>query len=118
MFADPTVLTIDAAPVSLNKLTATSAGSKFATSDNKFRMEINHSNGRRVRHQMKLSHDTIVANPLITGNNIANSVSVYIVVDHPVGYDLAALKKDVDGFVAELAESSGAAVTKLLGGES
>lgn len=118
MFADPTVVTIDAAPKSLNKLTTTNSGSRFSTSDGAFRLEINHQNGRRNRRQMKLTHDSYVANPVITGQNIANSVSCYIVVDSPVGYDTASLKKDVDGFVAFLAATSGAAVTKLLGGES
>jgi hypothetical protein len=47
------------------------------------------------------------------------SGSCYLVIDHPpVGFTNAELKQYVDGYLAYLTASSGAAITKLLGGES
>jgi hypothetical protein len=47
------------------------------------------------------------------------SATVYMVVDTPVtGYTVAQQKELVDAFAAYLAASSGANVTKLLGGEN
>jgi hypothetical protein len=46
-------------------------------------------------------------------------MSAYMVVDVPVtGYTVAEAKQIVDGLVAYLTISTGANVTKLLGGES
>lgn len=118
MFADPQTITIDTVAQTLNRTTPTNNGAKYGTSDRTHRLEINHQDGRRLRHQIKLSKDSLTANPLIAGQNVSQSMSVYVVVDLPVGYDTAAAKKVVDGFVAYLAASSGSAVTKLLGGES
>lgn len=118
MFADPTVVTINAVPISMNRTGATENGGRYASADRAYRLDINHQYGRRVRHQIKLSHDLYVASPLITGQNIANSLSTYLVVDHPVGFSVVEAKKDVDGFIDALDASTGALVAKLLGGES
>lgn len=118
MFADPQTITIDTVAQTLNRTNTTIGGAKYGSSDRTHRLEINHQDGRRLRHQIKLTKDSLVANPLISGQNVSQSMSVYVVVDLPVGYDTAAAKKVVDGFVAYLAATSGAAVTKLLGGES
>lgn len=118
MFADPQTVTIDAVPITLNRLNTSDSGARYASSDGAHRLVVSHQNGRRNRRQIKLSKDTLVANPLIAGQNVSQSISVYTVVDLPVGYDVAAAKKVVDGHVAYLSASSGAAVTKLLGGES
>lgn len=118
MFADPQSVTVNAVAQSLARTSSSENGGKFAKSDRSYKMEINHQYGRRQRHQIKLTHDSLVANPLVSGQNINQSSSVYIVVDLPVGYDTATAKLDIDGFVAFLAASSGSAVTKLLGGES
>ena len=67
---------------------------------------------------IKLIHDSLVANPLVSGQNINQTVSVHLVVDAPNGYDTTLLKQDVDGYLAALTASSGALVAKLLAGES
>lgn len=118
MFADPQSVTVNSVAQSLARTSSSENGGKFAKSDRTYKMEINHQYGRRQRHLIKLTHDSLVANPLISGQNINQSASVYIVVDLPTGYDTATAKLDVDGFVSFLAASSGSAVTKLLGGES
>jgi hypothetical protein len=118
LFADPTIITVNAVPISMNRTGSTENGGRYASADRAYRLELNHQYGRRVRHQIKLSHDLYVASPIITGNNVANSVSTYLVVDHPVGFSVVDMKKDVDGFIDLLDASTGALVTKLLGGES
>ena len=118
MFADPITLTVSGAAKTLNRTgTDTDAGS-FATSDRAYKVSIGHIYGRRTRRMMKLTFDSLVANPLITGQNINQSASVHIVVDTPNGYDTTTAKALADALVAYLTASSGAAVTKLLGGES
>jgi hypothetical protein len=46
-------------------------------------------------------------------------MSAYLVVDQPItGFTVAESKQVIDGFVAWLSASSGANLTKLLGGEN
>jgi hypothetical protein len=46
-------------------------------------------------------------------------MSTHLVVDVPlVGFTIVQQKYDVDGFLAALSASSGALITKFLGGES
>lgn len=118
MYADPQTVTINAVPKTLARTGSTDNSGKFATPDRAVKLEFNHQYGKRVRHQSKLTSDSLVANPLISGQNINQSMSVYIVADVPAGYDTVAAKQVVDAFVAFLSASSGAAVTRLLGGES
>ncbi len=118
MFADPQSVTIGGTPYSMPRTGSTETSGAFSTSDTAFKLRVSHSNGKRVRHQIRLQYDSLVANPLVTGQNINQSVTTYLVVDLPTGYNAAALKSFVDGFVAYLGASSGAAVGKLIGGES
>lgn len=118
MFADPQVFTVNSVAKSLNRTGTVNDGARYASPTRDRRLEINHQYGRRQRHQFKLTTDTLVASPLITGQNVSQSMSVYIVVDLPIGYDVATAKMECDAFIANLSASSGANVSKLLGGES
>jgi hypothetical protein len=61
----------------------------------------------------------VAADPLATGYNKEYSMSTYLVIDHPpVGFTNTELKYVVDALAAFLTASSGANVTKILGGES
>lgn len=118
MFADPQSVTISGAAKSLAKTTTTDSGSKFATSDRTHRMSVSHQYGKRQRHQIRLDVDQITANPLLTGSYVQGSESVYLVADFANGFDVATMKAIIDGFLANLSATSGANITKLLGGES
>lgn len=118
MYADPQSVTINTVAVSLPRTSSGVDSGKFASSDRSHFLSVNHTYGRRVRHQIRIQKDSLTANPLISGQNVNQSMSCFIVVDLPAGYDTTAAKQVVDGFVAYLAASSGSAVTKLLGGES
>jgi hypothetical protein len=49
---------------------------------------------------------------------VQGSESVYLVADFANGFDVATMKAIIDGFLANLSATSGANITKLLGGES
>lgn len=118
MFTDPQAVTISGSAKTLNRTGSTESGGRFATADRAHQMSVNHSYGKRTRHQIKLQADTLVANPLVSGQNVSQSMSVYLVVDVPNGYDTATAKAVADGFLANLTASTGANLTKLIGGES
>lgn len=118
MFSDPQSVTISGSAKSLPRTSSTENGAKFATSDRTHRMSVSHTYGKRQRHTIRLEVDSITASPLITGQNVVNSMSVYLVADLPVGYDTTTAKAVIDGFLANLSATSGANVTKLVGGES
>ncbi len=118
MFADPQSITISGAAVSLPRTGASVDTGGFASADRSHRMTVSHTYGKRVRHLIKLTKDSLVVNPLVAGQNVNQSMGVHLVVDVPAGYDTATAKAAVDGFLAMLSASSGAQLTKLLGGES
>lgn len=118
MFNEPQTVTISGSAKTLNRTGSTETGGRFATADRAHRLGVNHSYGKRTRHQIRLDVDTLVANPLVAGQNISQSRSYYLVADVPNGFDTATAKAEMDGFLANLTASTGANLTKLLGGES
>lgn len=119
MFTEPLVLTVGGSAKSLNRTGTNDVGSKYATADTAYRVTINHENTKtRSRHVIRVDFDSLVANPLITGQQVPQSMSVWLAVNTNRGYDTATAKAVVDALVAYLTATSGANVTKLLGGES
>lgn len=118
MFSDPQSVTVSGAAKVLNKLNSTPSGAEYATSDRAYKWNVSHTYGRRHRHTLRHQFDSLVANPLVSGQNINQSMSIYITVDVPPGYDTATAKANVDGLLANLSATSGANITKLVGGES
>lgn len=118
MFSEPQSVTISGSAKSLNRLNSTQDGSEFGTADRAHRMSIRHAYGRRTRHTLRFIVDTLDVNPLISGQNVRNSMTVMLSVDTPPGYDTATAKAAVDGLLANLAASTGANVGKLVNGES
>lgn len=118
MFTDPQSVTISGSAKSLSRTSSTDNGGKFATSDRAHRMLVTHNYGKRQRHTVRLEVDSLTANPLLSGSYVAGSMSVYLTVDVPNGYSTTDAKAVVDGFLANLSASTGANITKLIGGES
>jgi hypothetical protein len=118
VFSDPQSVTISGSAKSLARTSSVENGARFATSDRTHRMSVQHSYGKRQRHTIRLEVDTVTASPLITGQNVLNSASFILTADLPNGYDAATAKAALDGFLANLSATSGANLTKLLGGES
>ena len=118
MYAEPQSVTISGSAKSLNRTSSVLDGSKWATTDRGHQMSLTHTYGRRHRHSLRFQLDSLTANPLVSGQNINQSMTLFITVDVPPGYDTAAAKAVVDGVLANLSATSGANITKLIGGES
>lgn len=119
MFADPQSVTINAVA---NSLPRTSAGvnlGAFTKDDGNVKLSVQHTYAKRTRRLARLDFSKIAADPLISAQNIKYSMSAYLVIDTPVtGFTVAEAKQIVDALTLWLTTSSGANVTKILGGES
>lgn len=120
MFTEPQSVTIaPAAAASLPRVSTGDNSGVFKTADAAIKVILTHTNGKRVRHTARIEHQKTAPDPLFPSQNTPYSMSFYIVVDAPaVGYTVAEQKAVVDGFLANLQATSGANITKLLGGES
>lgn len=117
--ADPQSVTINAVPVSLPRTSSGVNSGIFTANDGTVKETVSHQYGKRNRHLFRIDHSKIAPDPLISSQNIKHTMSFYIVADVPVtGYSVVEQKQVVDGFVAQLNASSGALITKILGGEN
>lgn len=117
--SDPQSVTINAVAIPLPRTSSGVNQGAFTANDSNAKLSISHQFGKRNRHVIRLDTRKVAADPLNTAQNLQYSESVYLVIDHPpVGYTVAQTKLDVDGFLALLTASSGAIVTKIVGGES
>lgn len=119
MFTDPQSVTINAVANSLARTSSGINSGSFQKDDTTVKLDISHQYGKRNRRLVKLTHSKIAPDPLISSTNIRYSMSINLVVDTPTtGYTVAEAKQVVDGLTAWLTASSGANITKLLGGEN
>jgi len=119
MFADPTI-TVNAVAQALKRTSMGTNTGAFITNDGSHRLSISHSLGSTNQRMIRLDRVQTVANPLSTGDFLEAPDSVWLVSRTPkVGYLTVVQQKQlVDGFLAFLSASSGAAITQLLGGEA
>jgi hypothetical protein len=118
---DPQSVTINAVANSLPRTFIQGGKSQYESGDGLIRETFSTTPGNRGRrrHLMRIDHSKLTPNPFDTSNNIEVSMSAYVVVDVPPdGYTATEKKQVVDGFLAQLQASSGAIITKVLGGES
>jgi len=118
LFSDTQTVTVSGSAKTLNRTGTGPDTGAFSTPTRDRRITIAHNYGRRIRRTMRFQVDTLVANPLISGQNVNQSITIGFYIDHPAGYDTTALKAEVDGVLGNLSATSGANITKLLGGES
>lgn len=117
--SDPQSVTINSVAVSLPRTSSAVNAGTFKSNDALVAETVSHQYGKRNRHMFRIDHSKIAPDPLISAQNIKHSFSCYVVFDAPVtGYTVAEQKAIYDGFAAQLAASSGALVTKVLGGEN
>jgi hypothetical protein len=118
-YSDPQTITINAIANSLPRTASGVNTGTFTKDDGNVRLSVSHAYGKRNRRQSRLDVQKVAPDPLISSTNILYGMSVYLVVDAPkTGYTIAEQKQAVDGFLAYLSASSGANITKLLGGEN
>jgi hypothetical protein len=119
-FADPITVTVNAVAQVCNRISSGVNTGRFATNDGNFTVEVAHSYGKRTRHTISIRQRKIAADPLAPTINTENVMTVRLTVDCPnnLGFTVAEQKLLMDGFAAYMAASTGAAETKLLGGEN
>jgi len=119
MFADPTI-TVNAVAQALKRTSMGTNSGAFATNDGTHKLAISHTLGGNNQRMIRLDRVQTVANPLSTGEYFDATDSVWLVSRTPKIGALTVVQQKhlVDGFLAFLSASSGAAITQLLGGES
>lgn len=119
MFTDPQSVTINTVANSLPKISSGSNQSIYQKDDGTVKLTVSHQYGSRTRRLIRLDHSKIASDPLMAGVNVRATFSTYLVLDVPnTGYTVTEQKQIVDAFTAYLTASSGAIVTKALGGEN
>lgn len=119
MLSDPQSITINAVAIPLPRTSSTDNAGEFRSADSMVSERVSHQYGKRNRHLFRVDHSKVAPDPFQSSVNARYSMSTYIVFDvPPVGYTAAEAKQVVDGFIAQLTASSGALITRLLGGES
>ncbi len=118
-FSDPQTVTINAVAQTLPRVNVTGSASLYQKDDGTVKLTATHSAGRRKRSLLRIDFSKTAADPLISGTNVAYSMSVQLVVDRPLtGFTIVEQKQIVDAMSAYLTASSGANTTKFLGGEN
>ncbi len=118
-FADPQSVTISGTAISLPRTSTGVNASTYTSADTLTALTSSHQYGRRTRRQIKLTTSKVTADPLVPSQNTRSSMSCYVVFDVPVnGYTVAEAKAVGDALMTYLTASTGAQITKLLGGEN
>jgi len=117
--ADPQSVVISGTTHSLPRVGMNGTASTYRNADGTVTEVISHAYGRRNRRSARINFSKVAPDPLFPAQNVPHSMSAYIVVDIPkVGFTIAEQKAVVDGLIAQLNATSGALLTKILGGES
>lgn len=119
MFADPQSVTISGTAHSLPRVSSGVNEGAFRTSDNAMEYGVRSTYGRRNRRSLRFVHSKIVPDPLFPSQNVPYSMTFVVTVDAPkTGYSVAEQKAVIDGVLANLQATSGANISKLIGGEN
>jgi hypothetical protein len=118
-FSDPQTITINAIANSLARTSSRDNAGAFTKDDGNVKLTVSSLYGKRVRRTARIDHRKTASDPLFPAQNSPYSMSFYVVADVPMyGYSVVEQKQIVDGFLAWMSASSGANITKLLGGEN
>jgi len=120
MFTDPQSVTIvPAGAASLPRVSSGVRSGEFSTADGTIVLSVAHSLGKRARRTARIVHKKNAPDPLFPATNVPYSMTFYVVADVPLtGYTVAEQKAVIDGFLANMQATSGANITKFLGGEN
>nr|QDH88512.1 MAG: hypothetical protein H3Rhizo37260_000002 [Leviviridae sp.] len=119
MFSDPQSVTINSVANTLPRVSVNGSSSTYQKDDGNVKLSVSSAYGKRTRRTARIDFRKTAADPLFPAQNVAYSMSTYIVADVPnVGFTITEQKQIVDALTAWLSASTGANTTKLLGGES
>lgn len=117
-FSDPQSLTINSVATSLPRTSFGADKGVFSTADGTVSLAVSHIRGKRIRHTVRVDASKVAADPFVPNVNQKVGMSAYVVIDTPInGYTAAEAKQIVDALTAFLTASTGANVTRVLGGE-
>lgn len=118
-FSDPQTVTINAVPITLARTGSRADAGNFGSADANTKLLVSSAYGKRVRRTARIDSRKVAPDPLFPSQNAPYSMSTYIVVDVPLtGFTIAEQKQVIDAFLVWLSATSGANITKLLGGEN
>lgn len=119
-FADPQSFTINSVAQSLPRTGTNEVKSTYTKDDGTVKLTITQQPGKvRTRASVRLDFSKIAADPLLAGVNREASISVFFNIDRPnVGLSAAEMKDVCTALTSWATASSGAALVKVLGGES
>jgi len=118
-FADPQSVTISGTTTSLPRTGVGNGSSEYTSADGTIALKASSSYGNRTRRVVRIDHKKVSANEFLPDQNVTRSMSCYLVFDLPAaGYTPTEAMAIYTGFKTQLAASSDAIITKLLGGES
>jgi hypothetical protein len=120
---DPFVVTISAVAQTCPRISVGDDKSEYQTGDGlvtvQFSSLYDQGRGDRTKRMARIDVRKIAADPMKPVENVEVSMATYVVFDlPPAGYTSTEAKAVWDGFYTALQASSGAVITKLLGGES
>jgi hypothetical protein len=119
LFTDPQSVTINTVANALPRTGVGSSSAVYTKDDGNVKLSVSHAYGKRTRRTARIDFRKTAADPMFPTQNTPYSMSAYIVADVPVvGFTISEQKQIIDGLTAWLTASTGANVTKLLGGES
>lgn len=119
MFADPQSITISGTTTSLPRVSANGSSTRYSSADGSIQEFISHRTAKRNHSIFGLVVSKYAADPLFPVQNTPYSMSLKIHRDGPlVGYTVAEQKAAWDGFLAQLAATSGLLTTSFFGGQS
>lgn len=119
MFADPISTTIDAVPVTLPRISVGDMTAQYRSADGSHVLTISHSGNKRERSMVKLTTNTVGADPFDASRSRSYTASAHLVIDAPlngVGFTDADQEALVLGLLSFLTEEGNLA--KILGKES
>jgi hypothetical protein len=121
--ADPVVVTVATVAQSLPKTGTTEHGGSYTKDDGTIQVRINHIPAKnslgKTKRTAELSVTKISADPLNASVNVSKTFRFFFNAEEPaVGFSIAEKKDIVQAFITYWNASSGANLTKWLGGES
>jgi hypothetical protein len=118
---DPISITLNSVATSLPKTSMVESKSTYTKDDGLVKITVAHQEvGKtKTRRVIRLDTTDVAADPLLAGVNREVPFEAYLVIVAPrVGLTLAAQKDKVTSLLTYVTASSGAVLTKILGGES
>jgi len=116
--ADPQSVTVAGTTSPLPRTGIDRNSADYTSSDGTLKFSVSHQYGRRNRSIIRIDTNKISPDPL-TDVKQKISASAYVLVDRPaVGFTNADMSALVTGLTTWLTATSGANLTKVLGGES